>query len=87
MWLQIYALPELDRRESDTALLELWMTGLGPGLTRFSRLMNLAVLLRRAGRADDLRLVLGELHQLADGKSIQVRVDDLHTRLCDSTAT
>jgi Domain of unknown function (DUF4304) len=81
MWIQMYAIPALEQYGYDAALTELWMSGDGPGLTRFQRLMNVAVLLKNAGTTSELESVLSDLDKLAAGKPFAARVEDLRVRV------
>jgi Domain of unknown function (DUF4304) len=62
------AIPEMKRYLSDASLLELWASGVSPGLTEVERLKYLSVLLKMTGKAGFLDEVRNTLRTISKGR-------------------
>jgi uncharacterized protein DUF4304 len=80
-YLRGYVLPGLEAHGTDAALANLWLSGQSPGLTDFSRLLYLAVLLHDSGSKAALDSVMRELDELTAGDPTSAQVDYLRERL------
>lgn len=72
-----YALPAVNNNISDEALINIWLSGSSPGLGTFDRLMNLCVLLYKAGRDNELKDVLDELQGIRQTPYMSVAIKRL----------
>lgn len=63
--LEVDVLPDLNQKQTEGALIDLWLTGRGPGLGEARRLFLLARLLHRAARLGEFAAVRSELETKA----------------------
>jgi hypothetical protein len=63
-----FALPVKDKYSHDDGLIDLWLSGLSPGLGEFQRLLNLSILLKAKGKNKILDQVIKELRESATDK-------------------
>lgn len=76
-------LPLLAEMSSDSALRDLWLTGQGPGLTRFQRLQYLGVLLREIGPASEISSIMRQLTEHSKGKANEDYISNFAARLTE----
>jgi hypothetical protein len=69
------ALPRLEQYGYDEGLRDLWASGMSPGLTDLSRMMNLSVLLCTIGPSERLDNVIDAMESASRGKPTAAMVD------------
>jgi hypothetical protein len=60
----------LDDLSTDVALRDLWLSGQSPGLTDVQRLLNLAILTRELGPADEASSAIRALKQMCESTAV-----------------
>lgn len=74
-------LPLLKNYSSVDSFINFWLSGKAQGITDFERMINLSVLLKQAGRTEDLKSVIEQLNNIPNEKPVYLTGQDHIKRL------